>query len=101
QVTMMGYEEDSLRSGPELTEIRRDTMKIPVTYKVDSVTTAVRDSLVIKSTYHNDRTLLQAKAIGDFLTQQGIPPSKISCSGKAIAEEIPENRKTRVSVVIH
>ena len=100
-VTLYGYEKDSVRTNPDMTEIITDTVKIPVTYKLDSVTTATRDSLIVHTTYHNDRTLQEARAIGDFLEKQGIPQGKLACSGKAEIEAIPENRKTVVKIVIH
>lgn len=100
-VTLEGYQKDSVRSSPDLTEVRVDTVRIPIIYKVDSVTKARRDSLVIKATYHNDRTLLQAKSLGDYLSNMGIPEGRLACSGKAQPETIPENRKTIVTVLIH
>lgn len=100
-VTLAGYVKDSLRSSADLTEVIADTVRIPVTYNVDSVTVATRDSVVVKSTYHNDRTLQQAKVIGDYLIRAGIPAGRIACSGKAEPEAIPENRKTMVKVIIH
>lgn len=100
-VTLEGYQKDSVRSSPDLTEVIVDTLKIPVNNKVDSVTTARRDSLVIKTTYHNDRTMLQAKALGDYLFNMGIPEGRLACSGKSKPETIPENRKTVVTVVTH
>jgi len=101
QVSLLGFEQDSVRSNPDFTEVKRDTIKIPVTYRVDSVTTAVRDSLVIKSTFHNDRSLTQAKTVFNYLVSQGIPAGKLACSGKAMAEAIPEKRKVLVSVIAH
>jgi hypothetical protein len=99
-VTLLGYQKDSLRSDPDLTEVIIDTLKFPITYKIDSVTSAVRDSLVIKKTYHNDRTAGQAKALWDYLIAQGISADRLSYSGKALPEAILENRKTMVKVAI-
>ncbi len=99
-VTLNGYQKDSVRSNPDLTEVHLDSLKFPVRYKIDSVTTGMRDSVVVKSTYHNDRTLRQAKAIGDYLLSQGVPAGHVSHSGKAIVETVPENRKTKVNVTI-
>lgn len=101
ELTLYGYVIDSVRSDPDLTETLSDTLKIPVSYEVDSVTTATRDSLVIRTRYHNDRTLQQAQQITSYLLKQGIPPGKIAASGKALPEAIPENRKTLVKLVIH
>ena len=99
-VTLIGYEQDSVRSVPDLTEVHTDSLRIPVTFFVDSVTTATRDSIVIKTTYHNDRTLQQAKSIEDYLLREGIPAGRLSHSGKALPEAILENRKTIVKVII-
>ncbi len=101
RVTHMGFEKDSLRSGPDLTEIKVDTLKIPITYKIDSATTATRDSIVTKTTYHNDRTPLQAKAVCAYLISSGIPAGKIACSGKSLPEAILENRKMIIDVIVH
>ena len=101
RVTHKGFEKDSVRSGPDLTESHVDTLRIPVTYPVDSVTTATRDSLVIKTTYHNDRTLRQAKVVCDYLISNGVTAGKIACSGISLPEAIPENRKTLIDVIVH
>ena len=101
EVTLLGYQKDSLRSNPDLTEIITDTIRIPVVYKKDSISMATRDSLVVHTTYHNDRTLQEAKVIGNTLIMQGIPPGRIACSGKAEVEAILENRKTVVKIIIH
>ncbi len=98
-VTLIGFQKDSVRSD-DLTEVTVDTLKFPVKYKTDSLTTSTRDSIVLKTTYHNDRTLKQAKSIGDYLISQGIPAARISHSGKAVTEAILENRKTKVNVII-
>jgi len=99
-ITLAGYQKDSVRSNPDLTEIHIDTLRFPVTYKIDSVTIGKRDSLILKITYHNNRTLKQAKAIGHYLLSQGIAPNKISQSGKAQEEAVLEKRKTYVTVII-
>lgn len=101
EVTLYGYEEDSLRSTADLTEVAYDTTKIPVTYQVDSVTTATRDSLVIRTRYHNDRTLAQARALATALMKEGIPAGKLAVSGSAIKEALPEKRRTEVQVIVH
>jgi len=105
-VTMTGYQQDSVRSDPDLTEVIADTVSIPVTPKIDPADSTlasrpVRDSLVLKYTYHNDRTLKQAKAIGDNLIKLGVPAGRLACSGKAEPEAVLENRKTFVKVIIH
>ncbi|MBL7863294.1 MAG: PD40 domain-containing protein [Cyclobacteriaceae bacterium] len=100
EVTLSGYVEDSLQTA-DLTEVRYDSIKIPVTYQVDSVTTATRDSIVVKARYHNDRTLAQAKAIERALIREGISKEHLASSGKAISEALPEKRRTLISVIVH
>jgi hypothetical protein len=100
-VTLMGYEKDSVRSNADLTEIISDTTKFPVTYKKDSVTTGTRDSLVVKTTYHNDRTSRQAKTLGEYLDNSGIPENRLALSTRALPEPILENRRTVVLLSIH
>lgn len=101
EVTLYGFLEDSLRSSPDLTETAYDTTRLPITYAVDSVTTAIRDSLVVKPRYHNDRTLAQANAIVAALKKEGIPPGQLAGSGAAVKEAVIEKRRTEVQVIVH
>lgn len=113
-VTLMGLQRDSLQSNPDLTEMQRDTSHIQVTYTIDSITTSVdsvttkidsmitatRDSLVVKVTYHNDRTEQQSQAIRTYLISQGIAEGNLSITFKAIMESVTENRKTKVKITV-
>ena len=113
-VTLMGLQRDSVQSNPDLTEMQRDTSHIQVTYTIDSITTSVdsvttkidsmitatRDSLVVKVTYHNDRTEQQSQAIRTYLISQGIAEGNLSITFKAIMEAVTENRKTKVKVTV-
>ena len=113
-VTLMGLQRDSVQSNPDLTEMQRDTSHIQVTYTIDSITTSVdsvttkidsmitatRDSLVVKVTYHNDRTEQQSQAIRTYLISQGIAEGNLSITFKAIMESVIENRKTKVKVTV-
>lgn len=119
EVTLSGYIEDSLRSNPDLTEVRYDSTAISVTYTRDSVImtqrdslatprrdsvvtlTRVRDSLVLRPRYHNDRTLRQAKAVEAALLREGVPKNRLASSGKAFAEAVLEKRRTLVRVIVH
>ncbi|MDZ4715580.1 MAG: hypothetical protein SH819_08935 [Cytophagales bacterium] len=101
EVTLLGILVDSIRSTPDLTEILRDTVKIPVTYWIDSVTMATRDSTVVTTRYHNDRTLQQAKALENYLINKGVSPGRLASSGKALPEAILEKRKTLVRIIVH
>lgn len=101
EVTLYGFEQDTVRSNADLTEVAYDTTRIPVTYQLDSVTTATRDSLVIHTRFHNDRTLRQAQAITEALIRQGISHGRLASSGKAVVEAIPEKRRTVIQVIAH
>lgn len=119
EVTLSGYLEDSLRTNPDLTEVRYDTTTVKVTHTRDSVIVAprdslstpvrdsvitltqTRDSLVIRPRYHNDRTLRQAKAVESALIREGVPKNRLASSGKALAEAVLEKRRTLVRVIVH
>jgi Tol biopolymer transport system component len=101
EVTLYGYLEDSVRSSPDLTETIYDTTRLQLTYPLDSVTTATRDSLVIKPRYHNDRTLAQANAIIAALKKEGIPTGQLAGSGTALKEAVMEKRRIEVQVIVH
>jgi WD40-like Beta Propeller Repeat len=103
-ITLHGYQQDSVQSDADLTEMYVDTLKIPVTYTVidttsiDSVKTMTRDSVVIKKTYHNDRTPYQALEIVNTLLSQGIPAKNLSVSHHALAAR-PEDRKLIIRLI--
>ncbi len=99
-VTLFGYQVDSLMSSPDLTETLTDTVRIPVTYKIDSATFGTRDSLIVKWHYHNDRTTQQASVLGAYFVKKGIASDRINFSSQAIPEALIERRRTVVKVII-
>ena len=113
-VTLMGWQQDSVQSNPDLTEIKRDTTHTMVTYTVappsvsmdsvtiqkDSVITATRDSIFVKTTYHNDRTQKQSQSVKTYLLSQGVAAGNLSTTFKAVVEGVIENRKTKVKVTV-
>jgi len=99
-VSMAGYQVDSVRSNPDLTETLIDSVRIPVRYKIDSVTTGTRDSIVVKLRYHNNRTSAQASALRDYFIRQGIKADRVRSSGIAVPEPLPESQKIRVKLTI-
>ncbi len=101
EVTLYGLVVDSLRSNPDLTETTYDTTRLPISYPIDSVTTGIRDSLVVKARYHNDRTQAQARALVEALQKEGIPPGQLAGSGTALKEGKVEKRRTEVQVIVH
>ena len=114
EVVLIGLQQDSLQSNPDLTEIQADTTHIPVTFTIhskttamdslataiDSVTTAIRDSVVVKVTYHNNRTEQQTQSIKNYLISQGVAEGNLSTTFKAVTEAMPENRRTKVKVTV-
>lgn len=143
-VSLVGYLSDSIKSIPDLTQLRIDTLRfmvekqIPDTVKLDSLLimmnrrdslnkmktdstivsndeyfkdqidsirrTAFKliqvDSIGLKYTYHNDRTGLQAKAIVDYLINEGVSASNLNLTHTARPESIAEKRKTIVKIKV-
>jgi hypothetical protein len=99
QVLLNGYLEDSVKSNPDLTESVTDSSFVTIE-DIDSLGQLItRDSLVIKTTYNNDRTEKQANTLVDQLVILGIDRKKLIPSGDAKIEEIAENRKTVVKLI--
>lgn len=100
QVVLEGYQEDSIPSSPDLTEILIDT----VHWKYVDIDTSgqlfERDTVSIKVTYHNDRTTRQAQSIIDYLISSGANTNNIAGFANALPAMIPENKKTVVKARI-
>ena len=58
------------------------------------------DSIGVKYTYHNDRTELQAKAIADYLINEGASASNLKLTHSARPEAVAEKRKTLVKIKV-
>jgi hypothetical protein len=103
EVSLYGYQKDSVQSSPDLTEVRYDTTHFTVTTTaVDSAgvsTQTTRDSVTVKTTYHNDRTVQQALEIVNYLIEQGIPSGAMAPSSR-VFDAIPEERKTVVKLKV-
>ncbi|HEY0655118.1 MAG TPA: hypothetical protein VGD65_18415 [Chryseosolibacter sp.] len=93
QALLTGYQEDSLQSSPDLTEVIVDS--VAATYdEIDSLGQVYQeDTVYVKTTYHNDRTRKQAQAIADYLVSQGAKPNSITIFGNARPALTPEERK--------
>jgi len=99
QVMLNGYEEDSVQSFPDLTEVSTDSIQTQVD-EIDSLGQVFkRDTVILKTTYHNDRTQLQAKTIVDYLVRLGISPDGLQTLTNAIPAVLPENRKLTIKAV--
>jgi hypothetical protein len=100
QVQLAGYIEDSVKSDPDLTESFTDSSLVTLE-DIDSLGQLItRDSVISRRTFHNDRTEKQANTILDQLELLGIDRKKLLYSVKAKPEDIIENRKTLISVVV-
>jgi len=99
QVLLAGYVEDSVQSVPDLTEVEIDSTNITLE-AIDSTGQLItRDSLVIKSRFHNDRTEKQGNAIIDQLVALGVDRKNLSLFVNSRPEEIIENRKITVKLM--
>jgi hypothetical protein len=103
EVSLYGYQKDSLQSSADLTELRYDTTHYTVTTtSTDSLGVATetqRDSIAVKTTYHNDRTVQQALDIVNYLNELGVPPGKVTPASR-VFDAIPEERKILVKLKV-
>jgi hypothetical protein len=104
-VTLFGYRQDSLQTDPDLTELHVDTLRIPVTYttidttSVDSIKTMTRDSLIMKRTFHNDRTLNQGKEIIKYLVGKGVTEKNMTLSHQTQLAP-PEKKRLVIKIIV-
>ena len=99
QVLLSGYVEDSVQTSPDLTEVIVDSTNV-VLQRVDSLgQLTTRDSLVVRTRYHNDRTEKEANVIIDKLVAAGVDRSTLTLFVNAKQEDIIENRKTIIKIV--
>jgi len=98
EVTMTGYAEDSLRSSPDMTEVRFDTVWTTV-QEIDSLGELYqRDTCTVRTVYHNDRTVEQAKTVVAYLVDQGIPEGRLTNIGGHAPALMEEEKKIVVKV---
>lgn len=99
QVLLSGYREDYIQSDPDLTERVIDSTRITIEALDTLGQMITRDSIVVKTMYHNDRTEKQANTIIDELVALGVDRSSLSFFVNARPEDVPENRKTTVRLI--
>lgn len=100
QVLLSGYQEDSIQSSPDLTEIVVDSTYITLE-AIDTLGQMItRDSLVVKTTYHNDRTIKQANVIIDQLELLGVDRRSLMLFVNARPEEVADNRRTEIRLAV-
>ena len=94
-----GYEEDSLRSSDDLTEVLVDSIKTQVD-DIDSLGQLYkRDTIVSRTLYHNNRTELQANSIVQYIAKSGVDTTNVKTLTNAIPAVLPENRKLTIKAV--
>jgi hypothetical protein len=99
QVMLNGYEEDSVRSSEDLTEVSVDSIKTQID-EIDSLGQLYkRDTVISKTLYHNNRTQSQANSIVEYITKAGIDTTSVKTLTNAIPAVLPENRKLMVKAV--
>ncbi len=100
QVLMRGYQEDSVQSQADLTEVIYDSIR--TTY--DEIDTAGQvyqeDTVLLRTTFHNDRTWQQARIVAEWLTSQGVDQKNIGFFGNSIPAILPEEKKLIVKAVV-
>ncbi len=100
QVILIGYEADSLKSNPDLTEVTLDSVE----YYFDEIDSLgqlyQRDTVVAEYTYHNDRTIAQAQAIIEQLVSLGCDRNALMYFVNARPEAVITERKISVKAVL-
>lgn len=100
QVLFQGYQEDSIQSDPDLTEVMYDSIH-SLYVDIDTLGQLFeRDTVMVKAIYHNDRTLQQSQSIIDYLISRGANEGKLAGFVNAIPATLPDNKKTMVKVRI-
>jgi hypothetical protein len=99
QVLLSGYEEAATQTSPDFTEMIVDS----IVTQIDDIDTLgqvfKRDSMMVRTRYHNDRTLQQAQSIIAYLSSQGIETTRLTYFGNAIEAVLPENKKLTIKAV--
>lgn len=100
EVLLEGYQQDTLQSDPDLTEMFIDT----VYWKYVDIDTLgqlfERDTASLKVVYHNDRTQQQAQSLIDYLVSKGARQENVVGLANAVPAVVPENKKTLVKARI-
>lgn len=100
QIELQGYVEDSIKSSPDLTETRIDSVEYFFD-EIDSLGQLYRhDTIMAEYTYHNNRTIKQAEAIVEQLVALGCSRDGLVYITAVKPEAILENRKLLVKAVL-
>lgn len=96
EVTLEGYQEDSLQSHPDLTEVKIDTVHW-MYIDIDSLGQLYeRDTASVNVVFHNDRTQDQVYAVIEYLVSHGASEGQLMGYASAVPAILPEERRTTV-----
>lgn len=96
EVALTGYQEDSLQSHPDLTELKVDTVHW-MYIDIDSLGQLYeRDTASVTWVFHNDRTQEQVDAVISYLVSHGADEGQLSGYVSAFPAALPEERRTTV-----
>lgn len=99
QVLLNGYEEDSVQSSIDLTEVAIDSIRTQID-EIDSLGQLYKkDTIVVKRRYHNDRTSAQANTIIEYLVKLGVNRDNLKILTNAIPALLPENKRLTIKAV--
>lgn len=90
EVELTGYRKDSVNTDADLTEIESDTLRLMARDSTDSV--------IVKTYYHNDRTVQQGLQVLNQLLSKGIPADQITLRNRALPGEVRPAR-TRFKLI--
>jgi hypothetical protein len=99
-VLLQGYQEDSIQSNPDLTELMYDS--VPSKYiDIDTLGQLFeKDTISVKVIYHNDRTVEESQSIIEYLIARGADRGNLSVVVNA-SPAAPEDKKTLVKARIN
>lgn len=98
EVTLEGYQEDSLQSHPDLTEVKIDTVHW-MYIDIDTLGQLYeRDTASVTVVFHNDRTQDQVYSVIEYLVSHGAQEGQLAGYASALPALLPEERRTTVKV---
>jgi hypothetical protein len=113
RVILNRYREDSVQRDDDLTEVRLDSTWVRITLQRDSVSSADSltvipdsltiiqyDTLILRKTYHNDRTLRQARSVTEALLKKGVAPEQLAWEGRRASGGDPALPEIRIEVAV-
>lgn len=96
EVLFEGYEEDSVQSAPDLTEVAMDTVYWKY-IDIDSLGQLYqRDTISLRLLFHNDRTFGQVQNLVEYLISKGANEGNVTGVGAATPALLPDSRRTIV-----